>query len=59
MLSTKNLLKPANGEPIIAPSKDMVMGVYFLTRDDERPYPGDGRKFSTMMKLRLPIIWTR
>ena len=35
MLSTKNLLKPANGEPIIAPSKDMVMGVYFLTRDDE------------------------
>lgn len=48
MLSTKNLLKPANGEPIIAPSKDMVMGVYFLTRDDERPYLGDGRIFSSM-----------
>ncbi len=48
MLSTKNLLKPANGEPIIAPAKDMVMGVYFLTRDDERPYPGDGRVFSSM-----------
>jgi DNA-directed RNA polymerase subunit beta' len=48
MLSTKNLLKPANGEPIIAPSKDMVMGVYFLTRDDERPYLGDGRVFSSM-----------
>ena len=47
MLSTKNLLKPANGEPIIAPSKDMVMGVYFLTRVDDRPYPGDGRIFST------------
>jgi DNA-directed RNA polymerase subunit beta' len=47
MLSTKNLLKPANGEPIIAPSKDMVMGVYFLTRDDERSYPGDGRVFSS------------
>ncbi|MGB2957018.1 MAG: DNA-directed RNA polymerase subunit beta' [Anaerolineales bacterium] len=48
MLSTKNLLKPANGEPIIAPSKDMVLGVYFLTREDDRPYPGDGRIFSTM-----------
>jgi len=48
MLSTKNLLKPANGEPIIAPSKDMVMGVYFLTREDERSYPGDGRVFSSM-----------
>ena len=48
MLSTKNLLKPANGEPIIAPSKDMVMGVYYLTREDERSYPGDGRVFSSL-----------
>jgi DNA-directed RNA polymerase subunit beta' len=31
MLATKNLLKPANGEPIISPSKDMVLGVYYLT----------------------------
>jgi DNA-directed RNA polymerase subunit beta' len=31
MLSTKNLLKPADGEPIIGPSKDMVLGVYYLT----------------------------
>ncbi|MEJ2412458.1 MAG: DNA-directed RNA polymerase subunit beta', partial [Anaerolineales bacterium] len=48
MLSTKNLLKPANGEPIIAPSKDMVLGVYFLTREDERSYHGDGRFFSSL-----------
>ena len=53
MLSTKNLLKPANGEPIIAPSKDMVLGIYFLTREDERPYPGDGRIFSTMEEVEL------
>ncbi len=53
MLSTKNLLKPANGEPIIAPSKDMVMGVYFLTREDERPYPGDGRIFSTKEEVEV------
>jgi DNA-directed RNA polymerase subunit beta' len=33
MLSTRNLLKPADGEPIIAPSKDMVLGVYYLTME--------------------------
>jgi DNA-directed RNA polymerase subunit beta' len=31
MLSTTNLLKPADGEPIVGPSKDMVLGVYYLT----------------------------
>jgi DNA-directed RNA polymerase subunit beta' len=34
MLSARNLLKPADGEPIISPSKDMVLGVYYLTIDD-------------------------
>lgn len=53
MLSTRNLLKPANGEPIIAPSKDMVMGVYFLTRDDDRSYPGDGRIFSSVDEVEI------
>ena len=33
MLSTKNLLKPSDGQPIVAPSKDMVLGVYYLTMD--------------------------
>ncbi|HMD87564.1 MAG TPA: DNA-directed RNA polymerase subunit beta', partial [Anaerolineaceae bacterium] len=46
MLSSKNLLKPADGEPIISPSKDMVLGVYYLTVQDDRPHPGDGRYFS-------------
>ena len=31
MLSSRNLLKPASGEPIVGPSKDMVLGVYYLT----------------------------
>jgi DNA-directed RNA polymerase subunit beta' len=35
MLSTKNLLKPASGEPIVGPSKDMVMGCYYLTVEDQ------------------------
>ncbi len=33
MLSTKNLLKPADGQPIVGPSKDMVLGCYYLTMD--------------------------
>ena len=36
MLSTKNLLKPADGEPIVGPTKDMVLGVYYLTLTDPR-----------------------
>ncbi len=35
MLSSKNLLKPSSGEPIVGPSKDMVMGVYYLTVMEE------------------------
>ncbi|NDJ63194.1 MAG: DNA-directed RNA polymerase subunit beta' [Chloroflexi bacterium] len=33
MLSTRNLLKPADGMPIVGPSKDMVLGNYYLTMD--------------------------
>ncbi len=38
MLSTHNIFSPANGKPIISPSQDIVMGVYFITADvtDER-----------------------
>ena len=31
MLATRNLLKPADGQPIVGPSKDMVLGVYYIT----------------------------
>jgi DNA-directed RNA polymerase subunit beta' len=42
MLSTRNLLKPASGEPIVGPAKDMVLGCYYLTMvrgeaEEERP----------------------
>jgi DNA-directed RNA polymerase subunit beta' len=53
MLSSKNLLKPADGEPIISPSKDVVLGVYYLTRWDERPRLGDGRVFADMDEVYL------
>ncbi|ABJ90503.1 DNA-directed RNA polymerase subunit beta' [Buchnera aphidicola] len=32
MMSTKNILSPANGEPIIVPSQDVVLGIYYMTR---------------------------
>ncbi|MDC9720804.1 MAG: DNA-directed RNA polymerase subunit beta', partial [Gammaproteobacteria bacterium] len=33
MMSTNNILSPANGDPIIVPSQDVVLGIYFMTRD--------------------------
>jgi DNA-directed RNA polymerase subunit beta' len=53
MLASKNLLKPADGEPIISPSKDMVLGVYYLTVDDKREHKGDGRIFADMDEVEL------
>jgi DNA-directed RNA polymerase subunit beta' len=53
MLSSRNLLKPADGEPIIGPSKDMVLGVYYLTVDGEKTHRGDGRKFSNMDEVEM------
>jgi DNA-directed RNA polymerase subunit beta' len=34
MMSTNNILSPANGEPIIVPSQDVVLGIYYLTREN-------------------------
>jgi DNA-directed RNA polymerase subunit beta' len=46
MLSSKNLLKPASGEPIVVPSKDIVLGVYYITHIKEG-VPGEGKIFAT------------
>ncbi len=51
MLATKNLLKPANGEPIISPAKDMVLGVYYLTMEVNHAHKGDGRAFSDINEV--------
>ncbi len=53
MLSSRNLLKPADGEPIISPSKDMVLGVYYLTFEEKSPQKGDGRNFADMDEVEL------
>ena len=39
MLSTRNLLKPSSGEPIVSPTKDMVMGVFYLTAMENKDRP--------------------
>ena len=54
MLSTNNLLKPSDGQPIIGPSKDMVLGVYYLTQ----MFPnrkGEGRIFATMDEVEIAL----
>jgi len=54
MLSSKNLLKPADGEPIISPSKDMVLGVYYLTMDGgKNGEDGHLRHFADMDEVEL------
>ncbi len=51
MMSTNNVLSPANGRPIIVPTQDIVLGLYYLTR--ERPYvTGTGRIFSSPDEVR-------
>jgi len=53
MLASKNLLKPADGEPIISPSKDMVLGVYYLTMAQKAKHKGDGRAFADMDEVEM------
>jgi len=36
MLSVNNILSPANGEPVVVPSQDMVLGIYYLTSEREK-----------------------
>jgi len=56
MLASKNLLKPADGEPIISPSKDMVLGVYYLTMAQKAKHKGDGRAFADMDEVDMAYL---
>ncbi|MCA0307567.1 MAG: DNA-directed RNA polymerase subunit beta', partial [Actinobacteria bacterium] len=47
MLSTNNILKPADGRPVTLPTQDMIIGHYFLTLAREN-LPGEGRAFSSV-----------
>jgi len=52
MLSTNNILKPADGRPVTMPTQDMVIGIFFLTVDREG-MPGEGRAFSSVAEARM------
>ncbi len=52
MMSTNNILSPANGEPNIVPSQDIVLGLYYMTRS--KPFQkGEGKVFSSMEEVQV------
>ncbi len=52
MLSVNNLLSPANGKPIIVPTQDMVLGIYYLTKM-KKGMPGEGKVFADEEDVRI------
>jgi DNA-directed RNA polymerase subunit beta' len=58
MMSTNNIFSPANGQPIISPSQDIVMGCYYMTATrgepgEETDEPGEGMVFSSAAEVFL------
>ncbi len=52
MMSTNNILSPASGKPIIVPSQDMVLGLYYMTK--ERPFViGTDKVFASVEEVRM------
>jgi len=74
MMSTNNILSPANGDPIIVPTQDVVLGLYYMTRErigargegmvfadlDEvhRAYEGRAVELQARIKVRMPVVAT-
>ena len=50
MMSTNNVLSPANGAPIIVPSQDMVLGLYYVTMERDG-MKGEGMSFSSIEEV--------
>jgi DNA-directed RNA polymerase subunit beta' len=57
MLSSNNILSPANGAPLAVPTQDMVLGIYYLTKErlstPARPVRGEGRLFADPEEVRI------
>ncbi|MBI2369653.1 MAG: DNA-directed RNA polymerase subunit beta' [Deltaproteobacteria bacterium] len=52
MMSTNNILSPAHGKPIIVPTQDIVLGIYYMTR--ERAFArGEGKVFASPDEVRM------
>ncbi|MCQ2574710.1 MAG: DNA-directed RNA polymerase subunit beta' [Alphaproteobacteria bacterium] len=54
MLSTNNVLSPANGEPMTVPSQDMVLGVYYISLMDGE-HTKDSPRFANMDEVQLAL----
>ena len=55
MMSTNNILSPASGKPIIVPSQDMVLGIYYLTYDAEG-LKGEGSIFANFDEVEMALF---
>jgi DNA-directed RNA polymerase subunit beta' len=55
MMSTNNILSPASGEPIIQPNQDVVLGIYYLTKEDFN-LPGEGRTFVDVHEVKRAFL---
>ncbi|NQY51268.1 MAG: DNA-directed RNA polymerase subunit beta' [Piscirickettsiaceae bacterium] len=51
MMATNNILSPANGDPVIIPSQDVVLGLYYMTRELVN-VKGEGSKFADLSELK-------
>ncbi len=54
MMSTNNILHPANGQPIIVPSQDIVLGLYHLSLMNEKE-PGEGMAFASIGEVEYAL----
>src|SRR5439155_9963343 len=52
MLSSNNVLSPANGAPLVIPTQDMVLGIYYLTKE-RKGARGAGRIFADVEEVRM------
>ena len=54
MMSSNNVLSPSNGEPIIVPSQDIVLGLYYMTRERVNA-TGEGKAFTDVAEVRRAL----
>ena len=54
MMSTNNILNPANGKPVIVPSQDIVLGIYYLSQEKENE-PGEGAIYKDINEIQQSL----
>ena len=55
MMATNNILSPANGEPVINPTQDVVLGLYFISREKVNAF-GEGSIFGSVDEIHLALL---